>query len=141
MGAWVGDEVALGDDALGVDQVADALGEVGVGVSGVPERLVGPAHELVGVGQEAEREVELLGERLVVGWCVERNAEDGAVGVGVLLGLITQALSLERSTGGVGLRIPPEQNPPTAFVGETRGDAVLVRHREVRCGDSWVEHE
>jgi hypothetical protein len=89
---------------------------------------------VVDVAQEPEREVELLPERLVRLGGIEGDAEDLAVAGLVCVGLITQAVSFDRSAGGVGLRVPPEQDPPTALVGERDRHAILIGHGEVGCG-------
>ena len=100
---------------------------LGAGVT----RLVGDADLLVVVGKQTEREVELVVERLVLFRRIEADAEDFAVVLRILLGLITQALALNRSTGRVGLRVPPQQHPAAAQIGERDGAAVLVGNREV----------
>ena len=140
MAGGVGDVVGLGDRSVGSDQVAVPLREVGELVVRIPQDLVGRSGGLVRVGQEAEREVELLGEGLVVGRNVERDAEYGAIGVCILLGLITQALSLKRSTGGVGFGVPPEQYPVAALVRKGGRVAVLIISGEIGCLAAYLEH-
>jgi hypothetical protein len=53
---------------------------------------------------------------------------------------ITEPLPLQRSPPGVGLRKPPENDPPAGVIGESYLDAVLVEHGEGRCGCAWFEH-
>ena len=127
----VGHLVALHDRPFGIDQVAHPLGEVGELVARVPGGFVGRAHRLVGVAQQSEREVELVAEGLVVGRRVERDAEDVAVQFGEALGLVTQALSLKRSTGCVGLGIPPQQYPVAPLRRQRERLPVVVGDREV----------
>jgi hypothetical protein len=81
-------------------------------------RAVLDADLFVVVGEQTEREVELLAKRLVLCRCVEADPENLAVQRFERLGLVTQALSLNRSAGGISLRIPPQQHPASALVRE-----------------------
>ena len=133
------DLVALGDDAVGINQVAVALGEahlLGAGCSS----LVRHPDLLRDVGEQPEREVELVAKRPVRVGVVERRAEDDAVQLVELGGLVTQALSLDRSARGVGHRVPPQQDPVAPQTRQRDGLAVLVGQFEVRCGRSLSEH-
>ena len=136
----VGDGVGLRDDACGVDQIREPLGEVREFMVGFSDHFVCCARRLVDIGQQ--RVLELLGfsERLVVLGGVERCAEDAAAGVGEVLGPVTQSLSLNRSTGGGGLRIPPKQHPVASAVCEGYRVAVLVGHGEGRGGGACLQH-
>ncbi len=130
----VGYVVDLADDPFGIDEVADSLREIGEGVIGGPPGIVSIGHRLVGVAQQAEWEVELLGECQIVGWGVEGDAERDAVDVGELLGLITQAPSLSRSTRRVSLGVPPHQHPLSPVVVEGDRFTGLVGRRERGSG-------
>ncbi len=86
-----------------VDQVRQAFGEphlLGPGAA----HLVGHADLIVPIGEQPEREVELLAERPVRLCVVERRAQDDALQLLELGGLITQALALDRSARGVSQR-------------------------------------
>jgi hypothetical protein len=107
------DLVRLADDPVAVDEVADPFGEADL-VGARVARLELHADLLVVVGQQPEREVELLTERLVRLGRVEADPEDLAVQTLEVGGLVTQAFSLDRSTGGVGHRVPPQQHPTAA---------------------------
>jgi hypothetical protein len=140
VGVDVGDLIALGDHAIGPDEVAVALREADLFRAGVAH-LVGDADLLGEVGQQPEREVELVAEREVRIRRVEGDAEDLAAEAFEFLGLVTQALALNRSAGGVGHRIPPEQYPAAAEIGEPDGRTVLVDDTvELRGNGSGCEH-
>jgi hypothetical protein len=109
------DLVALGDDALGIDQVAVALGEVHL-LGARCSRFVQHTDLFRDVREQPEGEVELLTERPVGLGRVERDAEDLAAEPFELLGLITQALALNRSAGSVSHRVPPQQHPSAAEI-------------------------
>jgi hypothetical protein len=96
----IGDLVSGGNSAVRVDQVGDPLWVVGVLIVSISHYQVLLANRLVGVAQQREPEVVFLLECVVVRRVVERDAKDLAAGVVELLSLITQALSLKRSTGG-----------------------------------------
>jgi len=136
----VADHVRLADHAVRVDEVRDPLGEVDLVRSRIA-RAVFDTDLFVVIRQQTEREVELLAERLVLGGCIEADAEDLAPKRFELLGLVTQALSLNRSTGGISLRIPPQQDPAPALVGEPDGAALLIGHVEVGSGSAFGEHQ
>ena len=87
---------------------------------------VGGSDLLVDIAQQRVTEALCLGEFEVLGGRVERGTEDDAVGSSKAIGAVTQRLSLDRSTGGRGLRIPPQQHPLPAEVGEAHLGAVLV---------------
>lgn len=122
------DLVALGDDALGIDQVAVALGEAHL-VSARCSSLVCHSDLLRDVGKQPVREVELVAERPVRFGRVERDAEDLAAQPLELLGLITQALALNRSAGSVGHRVPPQQHPSAAQIREPHRISIVVYDR------------
>lgn len=136
----IADLVGLDDRSVGIDEVADAFRVVGERVVTGPEHVVGGADAAVLIGQEVEREVELRPEGRVVLRSVEGDTDDGAPGGCIVLGLVTQALSFERSTGGVRFRVPPEQEPVASFRGEIEDVAGVVDGGEGRCVDSRLEH-
>jgi hypothetical protein len=135
----VADLVRLLDHTLGIDEVAEPLREADLLGPGIA-RLVRDTDLLVPVGEQPEREVELLAERLVRLGCVEGDAEDLAVRGLERLGLVTQALALDRSAGRVGHRVPPEEDPATAQVGEGDGVPVLIADGEVGSRRAGLQH-
>lgn len=100
MTTHIGDVVYLRDDALRVDQIRVTLREVRELMIGGTHNLVRSSDCAIDIGEK--RIVELLSvlERLVVFRRVERCTEYAAVGVGEILGSVTQSLSLNRSTRG-----------------------------------------
>lgn len=136
----VADLVTLRDHALGIDEVAEPLREVDLLGARIP-RLVGDPDLLVDVGEQPEREVELVAEGAVGVGGVERDPEDDAPEGLELVGLVTQALAFDRSAGGVGHRIPPQQHPAPAQVGEAYRVAVVVDDTaELGRSDSGRQH-
>lgn len=140
MASDVGDGVRLTDHPGRIDQVADALGEVGVGMVGCPDDLVGRADGTVDVAQEVERELLRRGEGLVLLRLVERCTEDRAVEGGELCGAVTQRLALNRSTRGRRLGVPPQEHPTARLIGERHGFTVLIREGERRGSGAGNEH-
>ena len=88
--------------------------------------VVGGSDLLVDIAEQRVLEALRLGELEVLGRSVERGTEDDAVGSGKAIGAVTQRLSLDRSTGGRGLRVPPQQHPLPTEVGEAHVGAMLV---------------
>src|SRR5689334_2389546 len=135
----VADLVRLADGPVGIDEVAVPLGEADL-VGARVTRLVLHADLLVVIGQQPEREVVLLPESLVRLRRVEADPEDLAGHALEVSGLVTQAFPLDRPTGGVGHRVPPQQHPTAAQVREPDLVAVLVGKREIRSFDTGLEH-
>jgi hypothetical protein len=103
-------------------------------------RLIRDAHLFVVIREQSERKIELVAERLVLVRGVEADSENLAVERFVLLGAVTQALALNRSTGRIGLRIEPQEDPPAALTFERYRPAVLIGHLERWCLSSGSEH-
>ena len=107
----IGDVVDALDDAIGVDEEGHPLRVVGIRVAIGANHVVRGGDLSVDIGQEPEAEVLRVGEDLVVLRGVVRSAEDEAVGVGEVVGPVTQGLPLESSNLGRSFRIPPQQDP------------------------------
>ena len=125
------------DLALAVDHHADArraLLRIGVGA-------VGGADRPVGVADEREVEVELLGELLVVGDAVEGRAEDDGV-LAVIVGFqVAEPATLGCSARSVSFRVEPEHDRLALEVRQLHDVAVVVAPREIGRLISRVEHE
>ena len=122
----IGDRVDPPDDTRVVDEERMTSWKLRVLLVCRPNDVVGGSDLSVDVTQQRIPEALRLGELEVLGGSVERGADDDAVGSGKVFGAVTQRLSLDRSTGGRGLRIPPQQHPSAAEVGEAYIEAVLV---------------
>ena len=141
MCAGVGDFVDPGDDAVGVDQERDALRIVRVGFVGATFDAVSVANKAIDVGQQPEAELFVRRERVVVGRCVERCADDRGVEFVELWASVTEALAFARSTAGRRFGIPPQYDPRAAQVLEAHDALVLIQQREVRGGVTRCEHD
>ena len=97
--------------ALLVDQARDALRELR---GRFLRRAIGEREAPVGVREEREGEGELPREGGVVGRGVEARAEDGDAQRLEVTDSITESAALDRSAGGVGLGVEPEQHLPPA---------------------------
>jgi len=91
--------------ALPVDDVAYARCPAGVGTVAGAQRQ---AHLPVNVGQQQERVAEFFGEGLVLLDGVEADTQYGYVLVFKLADSITESVTLDSSTGGVGLGVEPQ---------------------------------
>ena len=127
----------LGDLPVLVDHVGDAAG---VFVFRRVGRAVRDADRFLGVAEEREGEVELLGEAAVLFDAVEADADDLRVLRLVFDVEVPEPGTLTRSTGGVGLRIEPEDDFLAAEVGELHAVALVIENVEVGSGVAWVEH-
>src|SRR5262245_3354940 len=129
--------VPLLDLAVLVDHHADALRallRIGVGA-------VGGADRPVGVTDQREVEVVLLGELLVVVLGVERHPEDHGV-LPVVVGFqVAEPATFCGSPRGVGLRKEPQHDRLAPEVRELHGAAVVVAAREIGSLVAWIEHE
>lgn len=96
---------------------------------------------MVGVAEKRERELLRLRERQVFCLRVERRSEDRDPELLEPLGPVTQGLPFYGSTGGGGLRIPPQQHPPAHELCQIDGIAVLVGEHETRGPLSFMQHE
>jgi hypothetical protein len=97
-----GEVVGGRDDALGVDEVADASGqpELVVVLARGPFGVVDLPDGVFGVGDQPEGESLGVGEGLLFFDGVEGCTDDGAVGGIEVWGSITEPSTLLRSTGG-----------------------------------------
>jgi hypothetical protein len=127
----------LRDDAVGIDEVRDAFG---IALGARRRRAVGEADLAVGVAQQSEREVELLGEVAVLVDGVEADPEDLDVLAREVFGLIAEPATLDRSTRRVGLRVEPEDHVVAAEIGEPDGGAAVIGDLEVGGFGAWGEH-
>jgi hypothetical protein len=129
--------VCLGDLSFFVDHVGDAARVLVLfGITGT----VGEADGVVGVAEEGEGEVVLLGEFLVLVLTVETDAEDLGV-LRFVLGLeVPEPGTFPRSTGCVGLRIEPEHHFLSAQIAQANGVAVVVDRFKVRRRVTRLQH-
>ncbi len=133
-------DVDLGVDRLerpvGRDQIGNAPGEPFVGrACGV----VREAEGAIGVRQQQERKRELLGERLVLLDRVVADAVDDRVVTFKLLDSIPESFALDGSTGGVCLRIEPEQHVFAALVRQLDRRTVVGSNLEIRGGVADIQ--
>jgi hypothetical protein len=98
------------------------------------------ADTFVDVREESVGEAVPLGEGLVLLGRIEGDPEDDRIGFLELRGSVTEPLPFERSAGGIGLHVPPQDHPPAAQVGERHGCPVLIGEREVGGRDSLCQH-
>ena len=141
MCAGVGDLVDPSDHAVGIDQERDALRIVRVGFVGVTFDAVRATNKAIDIGQQPEAELFVRRERVVVGRCVERCADDRGVEFVELWASVTEALSFARSTGGRRFGIPPQHDPRAAQVLEAHDALVLIQQREVGGGVTRCQHD
>jgi hypothetical protein len=136
----VGDVVGNADHPVRPDQVGVAARVLGELLLRVARDLVLGPDLAVDITEEAIWELLVVGERQVLFRRVERRAEDDGIELVEALDLVTKALTLNRSTRGGGLGVPPEQHPLAGEVAEARRLAVLVGQFEVGRFRSWTEH-
>jgi hypothetical protein len=129
--------VGLGDLPFLVDHVRDAARIF------VLRRVGGAVREadlVLGVAEQREREVELLGEAAILLDRVETDADDLCVLRFVLEVEVPEPGTLTRSTGGVGLWVEPEDDFLAAQVGELHTVALVIDGVEVGSGIAYVQH-
>jgi hypothetical protein len=136
----VGDVVHDPHDPGRVDQEAPPAWISGVRIVGRAGDAVRLADVAIGVAEEAERELLIGGELVVLVDGVEGGAEDDRAVPGEVVGAVTQRLSFDRSTGRRRLRVPPQQHPRATQVGEPDDVAVLVGELEIGCRISASDH-
>ena len=141
MRAGVGDFVDPRDDPVRIDQVRHALRVVRVRLVGAALDAVGPTNEAIDIRQQREAELLVRRERLVVGGCVERCADDRGMEFVELWASVTEALAFARSTAGRSFGVPPQHDPRAAQVAETHDALVLIQQREVGGGVTRCEHD
>jgi hypothetical protein len=134
-GAHLGERLL--DLPVRADQVADASGAFRVGCVG---RSIGQSELPLGVAQEREVELELLGEPGVGLLVVEADPEDLRVPLVVLLLPVAEPATLGGSTRCVGLRIEPEHDVLPAIVREPDRAARVIAHLEIGRLGSGLEH-
>ena len=140
MGGNVGDVVRLPDHTVGPDQVGITTGVLLVLLARLASDVVLRTDLAIDIAQQSEREVLVFREGEILVGRVERRAEDDDVEFVEAVGLVTKALTLNRSTRRGGLRVPPHQHPLAGEVAEAHGLAVLVGQFEVGRFRPWAEH-
>jgi hypothetical protein len=127
----------LGDDAVLVDHIGDAPRErVVAGVGGA----VRDADLLLRVAKKREWKVVLLGEAPVLVRGIETDAENLRV-LRLELGLeVPEPGTFARSTGGVGLRIEPEDDFLSPQIGKADAVAEVIGNVEAGGGGTGREH-
>jgi hypothetical protein len=129
--------VRLRDLSFLVDHVRDAFRVL------VGRRCGGAVREAdlpLGVAEQREGELELLGEVLVLFRRIEADAEDLRVLRLVLRREVPEPGTFARSTGGVGLRIEPEHDFFSAQIAELHAVAVVIDDVEVGRNFAGLEH-
>jgi hypothetical protein len=127
----------LRDLAVLVDHVRDAAGVFVVRIFG---GAVCEADLAIGIAEQREGKVELLGEGRVFLLRIEADAEDDGVFCGVLVDEVPEPGTFDRSTGGVGLWIEPEHDLLAAQVVETNLVAVVIGRLEIGSGIANLQH-
>lgn len=121
-----------------VDQVRDALGVSGADILA---GSIGEAELSIGVAEQRKREVELLRKRCVLLGSVEARAEDRDILCCEFGGSVTEPLSLDRSTRGIGLRVEPEQHFLAPQATERDGRSIVRRNVKIGRFRSSLQHE
>jgi hypothetical protein len=135
-GARIDPLVPFLDSAVLVDHDADARSALG----GVDVGAVRGADRPVGIADQREVEVELLGEGLVLGGAIERRAEDDG-SLGVVVGLeVAEPATFGRSARGVGLRIEPEDDLLPLQLGQRDRLPRVIAAGELRGFVAGLEH-
>jgi hypothetical protein len=140
VGGDVGDVVRLFDHPVRSDQKCVAAGVLRILVARVADDLVLRSDRPVDVTEQPVREVLVRRECKILCGRVERRAEDDGIELVEAMGLVTKALTLNRSTRRGGLGVPPQQHPLAGEVTEAHRFAVLVGQFEIGGFRSWAEH-
>jgi hypothetical protein len=127
----------LGDLPLLVDDIRDPFRVLVLRRLG---RAVRDPDLAIGVAQQREGEVVLLGELRVRGDVIETDAEDRSVLRLVLGDEVPEPGTLGRSAGCVGLRIKPEHDLAPAQIVQRNLAAAMIGHLEVRSLVANVQH-
>jgi len=118
------------DAAVLVDQNTDAAGVPSLIVG---TRTVGNSHAAIGIAEQGEGKLVLIGELGVLLDVVEADTEDLDIILFEVGNLIAEPATLDRSAGGIGLRIEPENDLAAAQFRERDPLALMRGEREVRC--------
>jgi len=127
----------LRDHAVLVDHVRDAAR---VFVFRRVAGTIGDSDGAIGVAEQGEREVELLGEVAILRGRVETDAEDLRVLRLVLDLEVPEPGTLTRSTGCVGLRIKPEDDSLPSQIGKLHAVAEMIGNVEIGGRSAGAQH-
>ena len=123
--------------AFDLADVTDALGRLRVGrIAGA----VGHSDLPFLVAEQRKGIPELLGKRRVVFDRVEGDAENLGVALLKFAVKVAEPATLLGSTGGVRLRVEPQDHGFSAVVGKTAGLACLVENGEIGSLITRFEH-
>ena len=120
-----------------VDNVGDACGGTGFWRSG---GRVSHTDLSVGVAQKRKRIAELFGEGFVGVYGVKTAAQDLYVGGVELCLLVTEPVPLDRSTGGIGSRIEPQEDFLAPVVRQLDGSPVVGPDFEIGSLGAYAQH-
>jgi hypothetical protein len=122
MRRWIDVRQRVTDHTALVDHVGNARRGTGFCRTGGRVCQADPA---VGVAQERKGIAELFGEGFVGVCGIETTAEDLHVGGVELCLLVTEPVPLDRSTGGIGSRIEPQEDFLAPVVRQLDGSPVV----------------
>ncbi len=118
MGAGVHLWIGLPHVSILADQVADPFR---VRRALVVASSIGQTDRAVGIAEKRKVETELIHERPVLIHRIEAHAEDVDVLVVELLVVVAEPATFERSPGGVGLGVEPEDDVLAFVVAQANG--------------------
>jgi hypothetical protein len=125
------------DVALRVDDDSDALRATRARIR---RSAIGDAHRPIGVAEQREVEGELLGERFVLFWRIETDAEDRRV-LRIEISLeVAEPATLLRSPRCVGFGEEPQNERLPFEVREANGVAEVILDREIGSLVANAEH-
>ena len=130
--------IRLQDFPVGTDDVSDAPGRLRVGRIA---RAVGDSDLPFLVAEQRKGIPEFFGKRRVVFDRVEGDAENLGVALLKFAVKIAEPATLLGSTGGVRLRVEPQDHGFSAVVGKTASFARVVLNGEIGSLVAYVEQE
>lgn len=116
-------------NALGVNQHGHAPR---IAVTGSAAGPIRNPQSAIGVAQEREVEVKLLGERAIVVHVVKADAVDRYVLGVVILFVVAKLATFDRSAGGVGFGVKPKEHAGPAQVVQANDVAIISRNLKER---------
>ncbi len=140
MRCHIRDAVRTSDDAGTVDQERHAFRKVRILIVGRTTNAVGRPYSSIGIAQQRICKPLGVGESKILRRSIERSAQYRAVRNPKVFGIVTQRLSLNRSTGGGCLRIPPKKDPASPEIREADLGTVLVGKAKRRSRGSIDDH-
>jgi hypothetical protein len=103
-------------------------------------RAIGQRCRALAIAEERELKLELLCKSPILLWRVEAGAENLDIALLVVILMVAEPASLQRSARRIGLRVKPQQHFSPPEIRQSNRSAVVRREAEIGCVIAGFNH-